>query len=176
MEGRDVLEAGAGLKGGGWGVWLGPPSSLGPPMVPARGGPKVFKLNSSWRQRGRSRNSIAFGSAPRREADRSDRNTQVGFFVSGRLGSKKLGGQLFLRVSSGRMVMQPTAEFLVGGSNPGRANMAAALAMTVDGQGFETPTQKYHSTRVCCDSNMPPHCLEPSDHELLTPPHPPLKK
>ena len=40
------------------------------------------------------------------------------------------------------MVMQPTADFLVGGSNPGRANMAAALAMTVDRQGFEPPTQK----------------------------------
>ena len=28
------------------------------------------------------------------------------------------------RVTSGRMVMQPSADFLVGGSNPGRAHMA----------------------------------------------------
>ena len=36
------------FKGGGGarGVWLGPPSSLGPPMVPAEGGPK--NLESSW--------------------------------------------------------------------------------------------------------------------------------
>ena len=33
---------GGGLKGvGGGGVWLGPPSSLGPPSVPAEGGPKI---------------------------------------------------------------------------------------------------------------------------------------
>ena len=50
-------------------------------------------------------NSIAFGSAPRREADsqhisqlarpavsQSNRNTQFGFFVSGKLGPKQLGG------------------------------------------------------------------------------------
>ena len=40
------------------------------------------------------------------------------------------------------MVMQPTANFLVGGLNPGRANMAAVPAMTVNRQGFEPPTQK----------------------------------
>ena len=36
---------GGGLKGGERGVWLGPPSSLGPPMVPAEGGPKVFEAS-----------------------------------------------------------------------------------------------------------------------------------
>ena len=40
------------------------------------------------------------------------------------------------------MVMQPTANFFVAGSNPGRANMAAAPPMTVDRQGFEPPTKK----------------------------------
>ena len=35
---RDVLEEGGG-GGGGGGVWLGPPSSLGLPMVPTEGGP-----------------------------------------------------------------------------------------------------------------------------------------
>ena len=49
---RDVLE------GGGEGVWLGQPSSLGPPLppvVPTEGGPKFFKLKSSWRRRRRSK-------------------------------------------------------------------------------------------------------------------------
>ena len=40
------------------------------------------------------------------------------------------------------MAMQLTADFLVGGSNPGRVNMAAVPAMTVDRPGFEPPTQK----------------------------------
>ena len=44
---RDVLEVG----GGG----LGHPSSLGPPMVPASGRPKIFQLQSSWRRRRRSK-------------------------------------------------------------------------------------------------------------------------
>ena len=36
-------------------------------------------------------------------------------------------GEIFvLRASTGRMVMQLTRDFMVGGSNPGRANMAAA--------------------------------------------------
>ena len=42
-----------GLKGGGGG-WLGPASSLGPPMVPAEGGLKTLKLKSSWHRRRRS--------------------------------------------------------------------------------------------------------------------------
>ena len=37
---------GGGSEGeGGRGVKLGPPSSLGPPMVPAEGGPKILNLN-----------------------------------------------------------------------------------------------------------------------------------
>ena len=47
---RDVLEG-----GGGGGGWLGPSSSLGPPMVPAEGRPKIFKLKSSWGRRRRSK-------------------------------------------------------------------------------------------------------------------------
>ena len=35
---------------------------------------------------------------------------------------------------------------------------------------------RYHLTGVCCHSFVPPHCLEPSEHKLLTPSHPPLKK
>ena len=69
------------------------------------------------------------------------------------------------------MVMQPTSYFFVGGSNPGRANTAAAPPMTADRQGFEPLTEKsaaglrYHSTVACCDSHLHPHCLEPSDHK-----------
>ena len=41
------------------------------------------------------------------------------------------------------MVMQLTADLLVGGSNPGRVNMAAALPTTVDQPRFEPPTQDF---------------------------------
>ena len=54
----DVLEGGevGSEEGGGEGrgVWLGPPSSQGPPMVPTEGGPKIWKLKSSWHRRRRS--------------------------------------------------------------------------------------------------------------------------
>ena len=50
---EDKKKGGGGLKGGG--VWLGPPSSQGPPKVPAEGGPKIFNLKSSWHRRGRSK-------------------------------------------------------------------------------------------------------------------------
>ena len=76
------------------------------------------------------------------------------------------------------MVMQPTADFMVGGSNPGLARMAAAPRI-------RTADLKIYS-RLCdclttgsCYSHVPPHCLEPSERKLLTPPHtptPPLKK
>ena len=39
-----------------------------------------------------------------------------------------VGRTLGLRIGSGRMVMQASADFLVGGSNPGAANTAAAPA------------------------------------------------
>ena len=43
------------IRRGGRGVWLGPPSSQGPPVVPAEGGPKIVKLKSSWHRRRRSK-------------------------------------------------------------------------------------------------------------------------
>ena len=43
---RDVLEGGRGF---GW----DPPSSQGPPVVPAEGGPKLLRLQSSWHRRRR---------------------------------------------------------------------------------------------------------------------------
>ena len=52
-----------------------------------------------------------------------------------------------MRASSSPMVMQPTAEFLVSGSNPGQAKTAAAPAATVDRPGFEPPT--YNSAVGC---------------------------
>ena len=52
------------------------------------------------------------------------------------------GGTGIPRVSSARIVMQRAADFLVGGSNDGRANMAAALAMAVDRRGFKPPSKK----------------------------------
>ena len=43
-----------GCDGGGGGVgW--PPASQGTPMVPAEGGPKILKLQSSWHRRHRSK-------------------------------------------------------------------------------------------------------------------------
>ena len=38
------------------------------------------------------------------------------------------------------MVMQAAVDLLVGGSNPGAANTAAAPQATVDRPGFEPPT------------------------------------
>ena len=47
LPSRDVLEVGEGEGGGlkGGGGWLVPPSSQGPPMVPAEGGPKTFEAS-----------------------------------------------------------------------------------------------------------------------------------
>ena len=42
------------------------------------------------------------------------------------------------------MVMQPTADYLVGGLDPGRAKMAAVPPATFDRPGFE----HYHSKGV----------------------------
>ena len=40
----------------GGGVGWDPPSSEGPPMVPAEGGPKILKRKSSWHRRRQSKN------------------------------------------------------------------------------------------------------------------------
>ena len=50
------------------------------------------------------------------------------------------------------MVVQPTADFLVGGSNPGQVNMLAAPPMAFDWQGFEPPTAK---TAARCATILP---------------------
>ena len=79
------------------------------------------------------------------------------------------------------MVMQLTGVFLVGGSNPGRVNTAPSPPPTVGRPGFKLPTENFASAalpfdRRLCESDKLPHCLEPSERKLLTPPHPPLKK
>ena len=56
--------------------------------------------------------------------------------------SSTSGRTVYPRISCGRMVMQTAAYFSVAGSNPSRANMAAAPPVTVDWQGFEPPTKK----------------------------------
>ena len=125
---------------------------------------------------GEVENSIAFGSAPRREVDsqpisslassQSDRNTQFGFFVSGKRGPKEWADHLPTHPSSGRMVMQMIGIFLVGGLNPSRVHTPPPPPPTVSRPGFEPPTKKFASAplpfdRRLFDSDKLPHCLEP---------------
>ena len=58
------------------------------------------------------------------------------------------GRTVYPKISCGRMVMQTAAYFFVAGSNPSRANMAAAPPMTVDRQGFESLTKKSAAAAV----------------------------
>ena len=76
------------------------------------------------------------------------------------------------------MVMQPAAVFLVNGLNPRRMNTAPPPPPTVGRRGFELPNVNLASAvlpfnQLLCDSDMLPHCLEPSERKLLTPPNPP---
>ena len=55
--------------------------------------------------------------------------------------------------------------------------MAPLPPPTVGRPGFEPPTENFASAalpfdRRWCDSDMPPHCLEPSDRKLPPPPPP----
>ena len=134
-------------------------------------------------------NSIAFGSAPRREVDSqpisplarlavSQTETHSLGFLSVADAAPSSGETSHSGPSSGRMVMQPAAVFLVGGSNPGRMNTAALPPPTGGRPGFELPTKNLASAvlpfdQLLCGSDMLPHCLEPSERKLLTPPPPP---
>ena len=62
------------------------------------------------------------------------------------------------------MVMQPTSDFLVDD---------AATTRTADLKSYSQLC--YHSTGICSGGVTPPHCLEPSDQKLLTPPTPSQK-
>ena len=130
-------------------------------------------------------NSIAFGSAPRRETDSqpishfakpaaSQTETHSLGFLSVADASPSSGGNLCYKASSGRMVMQLATNVLVGGSNPGRANMAPAPPMAVGQPGFNRRPKPLQSAALPLDRRFgPPHCLEPSERKLLTPPSPP---
>ena len=133
-------------------------------------------------------NSIAFGSAPRREVDSqpisplarlavSQTETHSLGFLSVADAAPSSGETFHLRPSSGRMVMQLTTVFLVGGSNPSRVNMAPPPP-AVGRPRFEPPTDNFASAalpfdRRLCDTDKLPHCLEPSQRKLLPPPPPP---
>ena len=72
---------------------------------------------------------------------------------------------------------------MVGGSSPGRANLAPPPPPPTVGQpGFEPPSKNFVLAalpfdRRWCDRDMPPHCLEPSERKNFDPPSPPpLKK
>ena len=69
------------------------------------------------------------------------------------------------------MVMQPAANFFVGGSNPGRPpsrhrhGSRPARIRTADRKICNR--LRYQSTVGCYDRNVHPHCLEPSDYKLF---------
>ena len=146
-------------------------------------------------------NSIAFGSAPRREVDSqpisplarpavSQTETHSLDFLSVADAAPSSGETTWTTSSSGRMVVLLTGVFCVGSLNPGRVNTAPLPPPTVRRPGFEPPTENFALAallfdRRWCDNDMPPHCLEPSERKLLTtppttsppppPPHPPQK-
>ena len=174
------------------------PSTFTPLQGPHRTTPRVpisAPCGPCWH----TRNSIAFGSAPRREVDSqpisplarpavSQTEAHSLGFLSVADAAPSSGETFRLRPSSGRMVMQLTGVFMVGGLNPGRVNTAPPPAPppvpppTVGRPGFKPPTENFASAalpfdRRWCDSDMPPHCLEPSERKLLTPPpSPPPQK
>ena len=104
-------------------------------------------------------------------------------FLSVADASLSSGATLHRRPSSGRMVTQPTADSWVGGSNPGSLYLAPPLPpRKVSRPGFEPPTENFVSSALPFDQRLSdgallPHCLEPSERKLLTPPpHPPTPK
>ena len=87
------------------------------------------------------------------------------------------------------MVMQQTTDFLVGGSNPGEVNMTppppAAAPNEYPAPGSDQRSLVSHPAALPFDQRLYgslhlPHCLEPSERKLLTPPPtpdpPPSKK
>ena len=130
------------------------------------------------------KHSIAFGSAPRREVDSqpirplarpavSQPETHSLGFLSVADAGPSSRVTLRLRLSSGRMVMQLASDFMVGSSNPSK--VTTAPPPTVLRAGFEPPTKNFGLAVLpldqrLCDSNQLPHCLEPFERKLLTPP------
>ena len=142
-------------------------------------------------QKFRGGNSIAFGSAPRREAD-SQPISQLGRPAVSQTEAHSLG---FLSVadsaaSSGEEIQRQGKQWLNGNAadrrllgrrfqpRPGEHGGAVDDSRPSRSRAAELKFRsglRYHSTKVGCHSNVPPHCLEPSKHKLLTP-TPPLKK
>ena len=132
-------------------------------------------------------NSIAFGSAPRREvgsqpishlarpAVSQPETHSLGFLSVADVGPSS-GETIQFRLSSGRMVMQLASDILVGGSNPGKVTITPPPAPpTVVRPGFEPPTKNIGTAALpldgrLCYSNQLPHCLQPFERKLLTPP------
>ena len=129
---------------------------------------------------------MAFGSAPRREADSqpisplarpavSQTETHNLGFLSVADAAPSSGEILCLRASS--VVMQLTVVFVVGVRTPiGRTQRRLRRR----GQPADQDSNRRPKTlqsgvlpfdRRWRDSDMPPHCLEPSERKLFTPPH-----
>ena len=112
------------------------------------GGPQQRGQDQSTKkqQKANIKNSIAFGSAPRREADsqpisqldrqavsQTERHTlgvrqkhTLWVLCQWQTRVQAVGRTTGLRIGSGRMVMQAATDSFVGGSNPSHANTAAA--------------------------------------------------
>ena len=76
------------------------------------------------------------------------------------------------------MVMQRVAVSFVGGLNSGRMNLAPPPPPIAGRPGFEPPNENFTLAALpfdqhLCVSDVLPHCLEPSQRKLLTPPQPP---
>ena len=122
-------------------------------------------------------NSIAFGSAPRREVDSqpfsprarpagSQTETHSLVFMSVADAFLSSGVALHYAPSSGGMAMHPTAVCMLGGSNPGRLILTPPSPLKVSRPGFEPPTENFASAAVpfhrrWSESAELPHCLKP---------------
>ena len=142
---------------------------------------------------------MAFGSAPRREADSQPISQLVRQAVSQTVirESKQAGRQkhpvsVFFLVAglascSGKNVFcqnKPqsngnAASRRLVSSNPSRRSPAASAKLPTGNRTANLSISgrlHYHSTGACYGGHCSSHCLKPSDQKLLTPPSPPQKK
>ena len=123
------------------------PAAWGVPTASERGAES--EVAHKWAGEQRGQNSIAFGSAPRREVDSqliSPRASKqavrqihtVWVFCQWQM-RPQAAGRPFVNTSSGRVVMRPTSIRAVGGSNPSLHTFAPppAAALKVSRPGFE---------------------------------------
>ena len=72
------------------------------------------------------------------------------------------GRHLYVTFTLGRMVTHPTADFLVGGSNPGVGPPAATPLLCWPYQGLNRRgCLHYHSATADSETTCSPHCWEP---------------